>query len=73
MSEQNTATTAGRSFPELDLTSYNLLRIIRDLGAGPIHGADEFAADYSVAVDDIGFRPAEGAVELLALLARRAP
>lgn len=37
--------------------------IVEDFGAGPVLGGDEFAADVSLAVDDIGFRDLCGAVE----------
>ena len=32
------------------------------LGGGPVDGADEFAAEDALAVDDVGFGPAGGAV-----------
>lgn len=38
-------------------------QIVGDLGAGPVDCADEFAPDYSLAIDDVALRPAEGAVE----------
>ena len=40
------------------------VQIIADLGAGPVLRADEFAADDAVAVDQVGFRPHVGVVEL---------
>lgn len=35
-----------------------------DLGVGPAGVADDFAADVALAIDDVGLRPAVGAVEL---------
>ena len=35
-----------------------------DFGAGPVVGADEFAADDAIAVDDVGFGPHVGVEEL---------
>jgi len=45
-----------------------LAKVIRDFGTGPLHGANEFAADYTAAINDVGFRPAEGAVQIAGLL-----
>lgn len=37
--------------------------VAADLGVGPVGGADEFAADDAIAIDDIGFRPHVGVEE----------
>ena len=48
----------------MDSGRLQAVQIIADLGAGPVLGAHEFAADDAVAVDQIGFRPHVGVVEL---------
>ena len=35
-----------------------------NFGVGPVRVADDFAADYALTIDDVGFGPAVGAVEL---------
>src|SRR5208282_5440153 len=45
------------------LSNSQFAQIIRDFWASPVHGADKFAADDSVTVDHVGFRPAKCAVE----------
>jgi len=40
-----------------------VLEVVLDLGAGPVLGTDEFAAEVSVAVDDVGFGDLGGAVK----------
>ena len=39
--------------------------VLGDLWAGPVLGADEFAAEHAIAVDDVGFGDLDGAVELV--------
>jgi hypothetical protein len=39
-----------------------LRQIVSDFRAVPVHGTNELPADYAVAVDDVGFRPAKGTV-----------
>lgn len=48
-----------------------VFQIIHDFGTGPVLWADEFAADFALAVDDVGFRGtgrAEGQIALLQLV-----
>ena len=43
-------------------------QVIANLGVRPVGVAYDFAADYALAVDDVSFRPAVGAVQLRNLL-----
>lgn len=40
-----------------------LVQVVHDLGTGPIGGADEFAADYTIFVDDVGFGEFERSIK----------
>lgn len=44
------------------------LEVVADFRIGPVGVADNFAANQALAVDDVGFRPAVGTVELCHLL-----
>src|SRR5271166_1152818 len=39
-----------------------LVQVVHDLGVGPVDGADEFAANDAILVDDVGLGKLEGAV-----------
>ena len=41
-----------------------MVQVVDDFGAGPVLGGDEFAAEDSVAVDDVGLGDLDGAVEV---------
>ena len=43
-------------------TKSQLGEIVGDFDAVPVHRADEFAADYSGAIDDVGFGPTTSAI-----------
>ena len=45
-----------------------MVQVVDDFGAGPVLGGDEFAAEDSVAVDDVGLGDLDGAVEFGDLL-----
>ena len=53
------------SFQSIDLFRGSLkgLEISADLGAGPVLGTDEFAADDALAVDDVGLGPLLGVIK----------
>ena len=40
-----------------DAGGLEAFEVATDFGVGPVGGADEFAADDSVAIDDVGFWP----------------
>jgi hypothetical protein len=55
-------TAEGRapSKQKLDQRFSEVLQVVDDFGGGPVLGADEFAANDAVAVDDVGFGGAGG-------------
>lgn len=48
----------------LQETGLEAVEVGADFGVGPVGVADDFAADYAFAVDDVGFGPAISAVKL---------
>lgn len=46
-----------------DFSKLEFGEVIGDLGAGPVLGSDELAAEDAVSVDDVGFGDLDGAVE----------
>jgi hypothetical protein len=56
-----------RNCSGLDL---ELAQEIQDLGLAPLHRADKLPANDPVAIDDVGFRPLESAVEVAGFLVR---
>lgn len=50
-------------------TRLQLAEKIGNFGLGPVDGADELAAHYAVAVDNVGFGELERAIQVAALLA----
>ena len=44
--------------------SVKTVEVGADLGVGPVRVADDFAADDALAIDDVGFGPSFGVVEL---------
>jgi hypothetical protein len=50
------------------MRTLEIFEIVHDLGAGPVLWADELAADFSLTIDDVGFRRTGGAEGQIALL-----
>ena len=48
----------------LFLRALEVAEVVADFGVGPVGVADDFAADDAFSVDDVGFWPTVGAVEL---------
>src|SRR5215469_136519 len=57
----------GGTFPAWELAKSShqskLVEVIHDFAVGPVDGAHELAKDFAVAVNDVGFRELEGAIE----------
>ena len=53
----------GLVFTIQDGRALEVAEVVEDLGAGPVLGADELAAEDALAIDDVGLGDLGGAVE----------